>query len=74
MLIEPTESEGLRDIDRLCDALIKIREEAEEIAAGKQPRDNNIIKNAPHPVHIVSASEWDKYVPAVHASADQAEG
>ncbi|KAM0753184.1 glycine dehydrogenase [Meredithblackwellia eburnea MCA 4105] len=60
MLIEPTESEGIRDIDQFCDAMIKIREEAEEIATGKQPRGNNIITNAPHPIQVVSATEWDR--------------
>ncbi|KDE09263.1 glycine dehydrogenase subunit 2 [Microbotryum lychnidis-dioicae p1A1 Lamole] len=60
MLIEPTESEGLRDIDMFCDAMIKIRQEADEIAAGKQPRDNNIIKNAPHTQQVVMANEWNR--------------
>ncbi|KAK4704427.1 glycine dehydrogenase, partial [Phenoliferia sp. Uapishka_3] len=58
--IEPTESEGLRDIDQFCDAMIKIREEAEEIATGKQPRGNNIITNAPHTMQVVTATEWDR--------------
>lgn len=40
MLIEPTESEGLAEIDRFCDAMITIRQEAQDIIDGKQPRDN----------------------------------
>lgn len=60
MLIEPTESEGLHEIDRFCDAMIQIRKEADEIATGKQPRDNNIIINAPHTMAAVSASEWTR--------------
>ncbi|KAK4056761.1 glycine decarboxylase subunit P [Microbotryomycetes sp. JL221] len=60
MLIEPTESEGLRDIDEFCDAMIKIRQEADAIAEGQQPRDNNIIKNAPHTQQVIAASEWNK--------------
>ncbi|GAA5874512.1 hypothetical protein JCM16303_002885 [Sporobolomyces ruberrimus] len=60
MLIEPTESEGLRDVDRFCDAMIKIRQEIEDIAQGKQPRDNNLIVNAPHPQQLVVADSWDR--------------
>lgn len=40
MLIEPTESEGLAEIDRFCDAMITIRQEVEDIVTGKQPKDN----------------------------------
>ncbi|BGP48274.1 glycine decarboxylase subunit P [Rhodotorula kratochvilovae] len=60
MLIEPTESEGLRDIDAFCDAMIKIRQEIEEIIEGKQPRDNNLITNAPHTQQVVIADKWDR--------------
>ncbi|KAI0068129.1 glycine dehydrogenase [Artomyces pyxidatus] len=62
MLIEPTESESLEEIDRFCDAMIKIREEAEEIISGKQPRDNNVLKNAPHPMSVIAVSdaEWNR--------------
>ena len=44
MLIEPTESEGLAEIDRFCDAMITIRQEAQDIIDGKQPKDN--VRNA----------------------------
>lgn len=47
---------------RFCDAMIAIRAEAEEIATGRQPRENNIIKNAPHTMRVVSAAEWDRCV------------
>ncbi|KAI0296262.1 glycine dehydrogenase [Russula brevipes] len=57
MLIEPTESETLDEIDRFCDAMINIRREAEEVITGKQPRDNNVLKNAPHPVSVIALSE-----------------
>ncbi|BGO99861.1 glycine decarboxylase subunit P [Rhodotorula toruloides] len=60
MLIEPTESEGLRDIDLFCDAMIKIRQEIDEIIEGKQPRDNNIITNAPHTQQVLLAEKWDR--------------
>lgn len=60
MLIEPTESESLEEIDRFCDAMITIRKEAEDIITGKQPKDNNLLKNAPHPMHVLMASEWNR--------------
>ncbi|KAI0639594.1 glycine dehydrogenase [Trametes polyzona] len=63
MLIEPTESETLEEIDRFCDAMIQIRKEAEDIITGKQPKDNNVLKNAPHPISVVAGEEWDRYVP-----------
>lgn len=59
MLIEPTESESKAELDRFCDAMLKIREEVEEISTGKQPKDNNTIKNAPHPVDVMMLSDAD---------------
>jgi glycine dehydrogenase len=77
MLIEPTESESLEEIERyfgglidglqdakpfrFCDAMIQIRREAEDIITGKQPRDNNVLKNAPHPLSAVILPE-NRYV------------
>lgn len=40
--------------------MIKIRQEIEDIAQGKQPRDNNLIVNAPHPQQLVVADSWDR--------------
>ncbi|KAA1467984.1 glycine dehydrogenase [Dentipellis sp. KUC8613] len=62
MLIEPTESESLEEIDRFCDAMIQIRQEAEDIITGKQPKDNNLLKNAPHPISIMTLTdaEWNR--------------
>ncbi|GAA6001322.1 hypothetical protein JCM10207_006608 [Rhodosporidiobolus poonsookiae] len=60
MLIEPTESEGLRDVDRFCDAMISIRKEIQDVIDGKQPRGNNLITNAPHPQQVVIADTWDR--------------
>ncbi|KAF8899007.1 glycine cleavage system P-protein-domain-containing protein [Infundibulicybe gibba] len=62
MLIEPTESETLEEIDRFCDAMIQIRQEAEDIITGKQPKDNNLLKNAPHPASVIALSEaeWNR--------------
>ena len=62
MLIEPTESESLAEIDRFCEAMIEIRKEAQEVADGKMTRDNNLLKNAPHPMSVLLVSEekWDR--------------
>nr|AAS46734.1 glycine dehydrogenase-like protein [Pleurotus djamor] len=62
MLIEPTESETLEEIDRFCDAMIQIRQEAQDIIDGKQPKDNNLLKNAPHPAHVIALpeAEWNR--------------
>ncbi|KIK96388.1 hypothetical protein PAXRUDRAFT_826011 [Paxillus rubicundulus Ve08.2h10] len=62
MLIEPTESETLEEIDRFCDAMIQIRKEVDDIVSGKQPRDNNLLKNAPHPLSamILPDKEWNR--------------
>ncbi|TFK77361.1 glycine dehydrogenase [Pluteus cervinus] len=59
MLIEPTESETLEELDRFCDAMIQIRKEAEEVITGKQPKDNNLLKNAPHPIDVLTLADAD---------------
>ncbi len=40
--------------------MIQIRSEAEDIVTGKQPRDNNVLKNAPHPVSVLAEEEWSR--------------
>jgi len=60
LMIEPTESEVKAELDRLCDALIAIRSEIQEIADGRQPRTNNLLKNAPHTAAVVTATEWTR--------------
>ncbi|ODN97407.1 glycine dehydrogenase [Cryptococcus wingfieldii CBS 7118] len=59
-LIEPTESEPKHEIDRFIDALISIRAEIDEITSGAQPKDDNVFKNAPHPLSLLTADKWDK--------------
>jgi glycine dehydrogenase len=59
MMIEPTESEAKEELDRFCEAMIAIRQEAREVAQGKYPRDNNPLKNAPHTALKVAAAEWN---------------
>ncbi len=56
MMIEPTESEGLEEMDRFCDALISIRKEIED-ATAENP--NNPLKNAPHTQEMLTADKWE---------------
>ena len=59
MMIEPTESESKTELERFCDALISIREEIAEIETGTADRTDNVLKNAPHTVEMVTQSEWE---------------
>jgi len=60
LMIEPTESESLRELDRFCDALIAIRKEIKAIESGEVPRTNNILTNAPHPMVDLLRGDWDR--------------
>ncbi len=60
LMIEPTESESKCELDRFCEALILIRAEIQEIVDGRQPRTNNVLKNAPHTAAIVTTTEWNR--------------
>ncbi len=68
LMIEPTESEPKAELDRFCDTLIAIRNEIADIAAGKLPQDNNMLKNAPHTIAMVSANEWNHPYPRERAA------
>jgi glycine dehydrogenase len=59
MMIEPTESESREELDRFCEALIRIRQEIRDIEEGRASKDNNLLKNAPHPVELLAADHWD---------------
>jgi glycine dehydrogenase len=59
LMIEPTESETKDELDRFCEAMIAIREEIREIETGKMPRENNVLKNAPHTVETLLADQWN---------------
>lgn len=56
MMIEPTESENRAELDRFCDAMIEIRK---EIAFAKKEEPNNVLKNAPHTLAMLTNDEWD---------------
>ena len=58
VMVEPTESESKDELDRFCDALIAIREEADAIARGDVSAEDNVLVNAPHTLAEVTAEEW----------------
>ena len=58
LMIEPTESESKAELDRFCDAMIAIREEARAIERGEIDAKDNPLKNAPHTMAMVTAAEW----------------
>ena len=60
LMIEPTESESLAEIDRFCDAMLSIRSEIQAVMEGQFDPNNNPLKNAPHTLDEVTASEWDR--------------
>jgi glycine dehydrogenase len=60
LMIEPTESESKAELDRFCDALIAIREEIRAVEQGRADRENNVLKRAPHTMHAVTATGWDR--------------
>ncbi len=58
LMVEPTESETLFELDRFIDAMIAIREEIRQVERGAQPQDDNPLKNAPHTAESLLAGEW----------------
>ena len=58
LMIEPTESEPKEELDRFCDAMISIRAEIREIETGDADKEDNLLKNSPHPLGRVTASTW----------------
>ncbi len=62
-MVEPTESEGLAELDRFCDAMIAIRGEIDRVGAGEWPAEDNPLVNAPHTAAVVGADEWDRAYP-----------
>lgn len=60
MMIEPTESEAKRELDRFCDAMIQIRQEIRDVEEGKADAENNVLRNAPHTHHLLMETPWSK--------------
>jgi glycine dehydrogenase len=59
LMVEPTESEDKAELDRFCEAMIAIRQEADKVAAGEWPTEDNPLRNAPHTAAAVTGEEWD---------------
>ncbi|WP_158885714.1 aminomethyl-transferring glycine dehydrogenase [Amycolatopsis anabasis] len=59
LMVEPTESEDLGELDRFCDAMIAIRGEIDRVAAGEWPVEDSPLRNAPHTARCV-AGDWDR--------------
>ncbi len=58
LMVEPTESEDLAELDRFCDAMIAIRGEIEQVASGEYDAHDNPLKNAPHTAQMLLAADW----------------
>jgi glycine dehydrogenase len=58
LMIEPTESESLAELNRFIEAMTTIREEIEAIAQGAVDKEDNVLKNAPHPQYEVCGDDW----------------
>ena len=67
LMVEPTESESLQELDRFCDAMIAIRQEIREIEDGAADRENNLLTNAPHTLQQVIGDGWNRPYPRERA-------
>jgi len=68
LMVEPTESEDLAELDRFCDAMVAIRTEISEVASGALDRADNPLTNAPHTAEEVTADEWTHPYPRSRAA------
>tara|TARA_Y100001968_G_scaffold220078_1_gene202876 strand:+ start:42 stop:2948 length:2907 start_codon:yes stop_codon:yes gene_type:complete len=68
LMVEPTESESLSELNRFCDAMISIYKEIEEIKSGKIDPINNPLKQSPHTLKTVTSDEWDRPYSRKHAA------
>lgn len=63
LMVEPTESESLAELDRFIEAMIAIRAEIRRIESGEWPKDNNPLKHAPHTAAALLGADWDRPYP-----------
>jgi glycine dehydrogenase len=59
LMVEPTESESLQELDKFIDAMKSIAAEIEEVKSGKVDREDNVLHNAPHTVKVLTADDWN---------------
>ncbi|HEX2919739.1 MAG TPA: aminomethyl-transferring glycine dehydrogenase [Bacteroidales bacterium] len=63
LMVEPTESESLHELDKFISAMISIWGEINDIITGKADREDNVLRNSPHTVKVLTASEWNHKYP-----------
>ncbi|KAK76216.1 hypothetical protein L573_0389, partial [Bordetella holmesii H620] len=68
LMVEPTESEGLAELERFIDAMVAIRTEIAQIERGERDREDNVLKNAPHTAQMLLADEWHHDYPRQQAA------
>ena len=68
LMVEPTESESLDELDRFIDAMIAIREEIAQVERGERDREDNVLKNAPHTAAMLLAADWQHDYPREQAA------
>ncbi|AZY51443.1 aminomethyl-transferring glycine dehydrogenase [Bordetella avium] len=68
LMVEPTESEGLAELERFIDAMIAIRAEVAQVERGERDREDNVLKNAPHTAQMLLAEEWHHAYPRQQAA------
>jgi glycine dehydrogenase len=68
LMVEPTESESLAELDRFIDAMIAIRHEIAQIESGERDKTDNVLKNAPHTAQMLLAQEWHHDYPRQQAA------
>jgi glycine dehydrogenase len=59
LMIEPTESESLKELDRFANAMVSIKLEIDEIISGEADKDDNVLKNSPHTSSILITENWE---------------
>jgi len=68
LMVEPTESESLAELDRFCEAMLAIRGEIDDVLQGRADSTDNMLKNAPHCVEMVTDDEWPHPYPRSKAA------
>jgi glycine dehydrogenase len=68
IMIEPTESEQKQELDKFCDALISIYEEIKSVENGEADKKDNVLKNCPHTLAVITADEWNHSYPRSKAA------
>jgi glycine dehydrogenase len=60
LMIEPTESESLAEVDRFCDAMVAIKGEIDQVAAGEWPVEDSPLHHAPHTAEDLLVADWNR--------------